>query len=679
MSKPNVKEMKAKKDVKGLLEVLKHSRIIGTSINDSFGALDMIVEIGADAVEPLIEALDSDKDEVVRWVSANALGRIGDKKALEPLIEALKNDVNPDVRWHAAESLGELGEGKAVEPLTNALKDKDDWVRNFAASALKKIREALGLVREERTMPRAEPEVPAKVPLRVKPASERTRQLPNLSSFDELRTFLERAFTPTEYKPKYDWMRLDYWMTPEELCDIVEKYADLIEVQFSEYPCPISEDFCCVMLFQKNPPEGSPIELNGFCAFASADYAIPYLQNEYGRDLAYVKILPKLAGIQGKYQLNFGRGYENPRDATYKKDKGIPPHNLWNRIYARRKRLGIPEPVLVGTTEPATKEPEIPALTALVEDIVAGLRCKTSSRLFCYAVLFGDRPLTAKMGGDESIMIFSNEEKANAFISGYQRYYLTTKPLSTLALGTVNDLWSLLNNPAKDPLYRTPYGLIINFSYGAGTPYNVYSIQKIQSIGKEGIEKGLRVVLIPSRGDIPHNIWNTVSKTDVVRLLLEHSPKGTAGVARFEIDEGPVAAIVVHEDLEHVLALPEEPTVRTRMGVIDCDAAVVLVMLALVEGKYYETWWNFYSPGQLFFQDMARQDRFMLAFVVDDPEPSRVIWFPNNYKSAFAETIEKMKSREPWTMAEFDEAKDALCRRFPSVQALWESLSDAGV
>ena len=141
MREPNVKKMKAKKDVKGLLEVLKDSRTIGTSIADSFGALDIIVEIGAAAVELLIEALDSDKDEVVRWVSANALGRIGDKKALEPLIEALKNDVHPDVRWHAAESLGELGEEKAVRPLTDALEDEDDWVRDFAASALRKIKD----------------------------------------------------------------------------------------------------------------------------------------------------------------------------------------------------------------------------------------------------------------------------------------------------------------------------------------------------------------------------------------------------------------------------------------------------------------------------------------------------------------------------------------------------------
>lgn len=140
MGKPNVEKMKANKDVKGLLVVLKDSRIIGTSITDSYGALDKIIEIGTAAIEPLIEALESDGDEVVRWVSANALGRIGDERAVEPLIEALKNEVHPDVRWHVAEALGELEDERATRPLTEALGDEDSWVRNYAASALRKIK-----------------------------------------------------------------------------------------------------------------------------------------------------------------------------------------------------------------------------------------------------------------------------------------------------------------------------------------------------------------------------------------------------------------------------------------------------------------------------------------------------------------------------------------------------------
>jgi len=141
---------------------------------------------------------------------------------------------------------------------------------------------------------------------------------------------------------------------------------------------------------------------------------------------------------------------------------------------------------------PEAGQPDAPA--ASVEAVVGRLRSKATSRALCHVVLFGDRPLTGKMGGDESIMVFSNADKANGFISGYQRYYHTTKPLSSLAVGTADDLWALLHNAAEDPLYKTPYGLIINFNYGGGA-YNAYSIGQIESFGKEGIKKGLAQVL----------------------------------------------------------------------------------------------------------------------------------------------------------------------------------------
>lgn len=149
---------------------------------------------------------------------------------------------------------------------------------------------------------------------------------------------------------------------------------------------------------------------------------------------------------------------------------------------------------LFGGSEISVAENNEKERSFLIEDIVSRLQGAKPSKPYCYAVLFGDRPLTGKMGGDESIMIFSDSGKANDFITGYQSYYRTTKPLSVLAVGSADDLWCLLNNQAKDPLYKTPYGLIINFNY-AGKPYNAYSIEQIHKFGKEGIKKGLNQVL----------------------------------------------------------------------------------------------------------------------------------------------------------------------------------------
>jgi HEAT repeat protein len=135
-----LKPEQAKKKVASLLQKLKNSRTVGTSIFDKDGALDKIVEIGPPAVGHLIEALQTEYDPIARWTSVEALGRIGDSRALGPLIAALGRDSHADVRWHAADSLGTLGDPTAIDALKAALQDKDDWVRDFAKKSLETLR-----------------------------------------------------------------------------------------------------------------------------------------------------------------------------------------------------------------------------------------------------------------------------------------------------------------------------------------------------------------------------------------------------------------------------------------------------------------------------------------------------------------------------------------------------------
>lgn len=94
-------------------------------------------EIGAPAVRPLIYALMNKKANV-RWDAARALGNIGDKRAVEPLMDALK-DEHKSVRRIAIEALGNIGDDRAVEPLIATLKDEDVDVRKAVADALGNI------------------------------------------------------------------------------------------------------------------------------------------------------------------------------------------------------------------------------------------------------------------------------------------------------------------------------------------------------------------------------------------------------------------------------------------------------------------------------------------------------------------------------------------------------------
>lgn len=252
---------------------------------------------------------------------------------------------NPEYQKVCAEPMFIEGSRCTGEPLPGA--GKVDSAGDLVGDAWN-ARSALGTVKKERQPATEESASLGQAPSRPKPASVRTRDLPSLTTFEELRKFVKKTFTPKECEVLYT-----YWMTPEELCDLVEQYADMLEVQFDEYSCPRSEDLCSVRLFQKSPPEGRPIELIGLFPFPSRADAARFLE-EYTSNPKYSRVLPKLAGIVGKYQLNFGQGTENSRDITYEKDKEIPASELWPKLYARRVRLGMPVPKESAGDSPTT-------------------------------------------------------------------------------------------------------------------------------------------------------------------------------------------------------------------------------------------------------------------------------------------------------------------------------------
>jgi len=227
------------------------------------------------------------------------------------------------------------GSSCAAEPLPDAgrIDAEGNLVGDAGAS-----RSALGAVRKERTTAtEAAAEVP--IPERVKPASERTRTLPAISSFKELGSFIDKQFGTKEYQGQYG-AHTACWMTPEELCDVVERHADMILVSLDEYSCPASEDMCLVRLFEKTPPGKRPIGFTGLYPFASVSDA-----HSFGQDWRsvpdYARDLPRLADVRGKYHFNFTRGgsAENSLDEPFDPKEGIPPQSLWGKFYPRKQRF----------------------------------------------------------------------------------------------------------------------------------------------------------------------------------------------------------------------------------------------------------------------------------------------------------------------------------------------------
>jgi HEAT repeat protein len=129
---PNVRKMKSKGDVDGLVRALANQRVRQEAVH-------ALGELGAIAMGSLVGAL-KDEDAFVREGAIEALGAIGGEQIVQPLIDVL-TDRNELLRRSAIKVLGAVGDERAVEPLINTLDDKHEtWlVRALAAKALGEI------------------------------------------------------------------------------------------------------------------------------------------------------------------------------------------------------------------------------------------------------------------------------------------------------------------------------------------------------------------------------------------------------------------------------------------------------------------------------------------------------------------------------------------------------------
>lgn len=119
--------------VRPLIEALTDSdQFVRTSAAFSLGRLG-----SRQAVDPLIDTLQLD-DNRVKARAVEALGAIGDPRAVDVIVGLLK-ETNRFVKGNAIAALGRIADRKAVDPLLASLSDQDPQIRRAALDALGRI------------------------------------------------------------------------------------------------------------------------------------------------------------------------------------------------------------------------------------------------------------------------------------------------------------------------------------------------------------------------------------------------------------------------------------------------------------------------------------------------------------------------------------------------------------
>lgn len=108
---------------------------VSSGSSDAFFALEQLAELkDPESAGPLIDLL-TDSPMGIQSMIAEALGKIGARKAVRPLIELLQSDDSIN-RIKAVEALGQIGDSSAVTALIERIGDDNVTVRRAAVRAL---------------------------------------------------------------------------------------------------------------------------------------------------------------------------------------------------------------------------------------------------------------------------------------------------------------------------------------------------------------------------------------------------------------------------------------------------------------------------------------------------------------------------------------------------------------
>lgn len=150
---------------------------------------------------------------------------------------------------------------------------------------------------------------------------------------------------------------------------------------------------------------------------------------------------------------------------------------------------------------------------------------------------------------------------------------------------------------------------------------------------------------------------------------------GTMAYARQQTAvDGPwTTGFLIRERQWRVKGLGRNPDVELRCCAFEQDGVLLVAVLMKVSGELYESWFNYYQTtgGEPYFHDLIEQPTVTFAFFT--PEPTRMLSIKNRVGGFFQQTLERTRQMEPWSMRDFDAAREKVYARYPTVSKLWKA------
>lgn len=136
---------------------------------------------------------------------------------------------------------------------------------------------------------------------------------------------------------------------------------------------------------------------------------------------------------------------------------------------------------------------------------------------------------------------------------------------------------------------------------------------------------------------------------------------------------------IIKEDNFYLKNLSKYPPIEVVSGVFDIDNVFVIAFLMKFHDNpdvLYESYLNVYSTTRRDSLDiLSKQNNFKILVYDEKDKEHRVLRLKNHLK----EDLEKMKkisqTYSPWSMSQFDDAKEKIFKMFPDGFIMWDYLT----
>ncbi|MGR3319863.1 MAG: hypothetical protein ACUZ8O_15460 [Candidatus Anammoxibacter sp.] len=165
-----------------------------------------------------------------------------------------------------------------------------------------------------------------------------------------------------------------------------------------------------------------------------------------------------------------------------------------------------------------------------------------------------------------------------------------------------------------------------------------------------------------------------------VETLVKSLKPGLAAFGRFSMTPGSKmeTCFFICDEKYRIDAVPSSPKIYFKAVMFEKQGTVPVAVLIKIEGigGPYDTWWNFQAKGvQGYVDDMILQSH-VLVHICSDQKMEKSIKVENSLKEPFEKFRESALKVGSWTKDQFICAHGEICKKYQSVQEMWDFLGN---